>query len=460
MSTKDFGNRREKPLAIYRQLEVSILNSIRKILPDHVIEGACRECHYVYRHRLLTPTVIVLHLIMAAIWPEESFNACWQVLWAAAVAWSPDLAGLSPARGSVSIARNRLPREVMDKIFHWLSQQAQHLSAPYDQWRGHRVVLADGTCLTASDEPQLHQEFGTQVNSHGPRRYPLVRLVSLCLSHTMTVLSYRIGSYATDENVLLTPQLNALREGDLLVADRHFAGAHFYHAYREKKLEFITRIHQCVNLSKVKRRVVFSNNDFLGYLKIGKPQRQKNPDLPRTITVRFIRVTLLIRGRKQDTWLVTSLLDPAAYPAEEMAQVYGGRWRIETLFRELKIQGHADLLRSKKADGVHREIAARMAAINILRSLILEAATQYHLEDPLRLSFVGTVRTVLTFAPAFAVQPIMALPSLYRAMLKEIASHQVPWRPGRNEPRAITHNPKSYPILKSTRKRWTQEYAA
>lgn len=208
------------------------MNSIRQILPDHVIEGACRECRHVYRHRLLTPTVIVLHLIMAAIWPEESFNACWQVIWAAVAAWNPDLAGLSPARGSASTARNRLPREVMDKIVHWLSQQTQRLSAPYDQWRGHRVVLADGTCLTAPDEPQLHQEFGKQVNSHGPRRYPLVRLVSLCLRHTMTVLSYRIGSYATDENVLLAPQLNALQEGDLLVADRHFAGAHFYYAYR------------------------------------------------------------------------------------------------------------------------------------------------------------------------------------------------------------------------------------
>lgn len=460
MSTRDFGNRRQEPLALYCQLEASALNSIRKMLPDSIIERVCRECHHVFRHRLLTPTVIVLHLIMSAIWPEESFNACWQVMWSAAAARNPALAGLSPARGSVSTARNRLPREVMDKLFNWLSQQAQHLSEPYDQWRGHRVVLADGTCMTASNEPQLHQEFGTQINSHGPRRYPLVRLVSLCLSHTMTVLSYRIGSYTTGENTLLAPQLNALRAGDLLVADRYFAGAHFYHAYRQKKLEFITRIHQCVNLSKVKRRVSFSDNNFLGDLKIGKSQRQKNPELPRTIRVRFVGVTLLIRGRKHQTWLVTSLLDPALYPAEEIAAVYAGRWRIETLFRELKIQGHADQLRSKKADGVHREIAARMAAINILRSLVLEAAVRHNLEDPLRLSFVGTVRTVLTFAPAFSVQPIMVLPSLYEAMLKEIVSHRVPWRPGRNEPRAITHNPKNYPILKSTRKQWTREYAA
>ncbi len=61
MSNNHFGNRREKPLEIYRKLEASTLNSIRKILPDWVIERACRECDYNFRHRILSPTVIVLH---------------------------------------------------------------------------------------------------------------------------------------------------------------------------------------------------------------------------------------------------------------------------------------------------------------------------------------------------------------------------------------------------------------
>ncbi len=43
MSDNNFGDRREKPLEIYRKLEVSTLNSIRKILPDWVIERACRK---------------------------------------------------------------------------------------------------------------------------------------------------------------------------------------------------------------------------------------------------------------------------------------------------------------------------------------------------------------------------------------------------------------------------------
>lgn len=54
-------------------------NSIRKILPDHSILNACRQEKYDYRCRLMTPIVIVLHMITAAIWPEDSFNAAWQL---------------------------------------------------------------------------------------------------------------------------------------------------------------------------------------------------------------------------------------------------------------------------------------------------------------------------------------------------------------------------------------------
>ncbi len=62
------------------QLQQVILNSIRKILPDRMIEQTCKEIGYRFRRRKITPVVTVLHMVMAAIWPEESFNACWQVL--------------------------------------------------------------------------------------------------------------------------------------------------------------------------------------------------------------------------------------------------------------------------------------------------------------------------------------------------------------------------------------------
>jgi hypothetical protein len=45
------------------------------------------------------------------------------------------------------------------------------------------------------------------------------------------VLDYALGRYNQGENPLVHPLLKRLQKGDLLIADRHFAAAHFYWLY-------------------------------------------------------------------------------------------------------------------------------------------------------------------------------------------------------------------------------------
>jgi len=91
---------------------------------------------------------------------------------------------------------------------------------------------------------------------------------------------------------------------------------------------------------------------------------------------------------------------------------------------------------------------------------MLEAAIDNDDVDPIRISFVYAVRTIVMFTPALATEPIWKLPKIYKAMLAEIAAHLVPERPGRNEPRAVTRERKHYPKLKTTREVWRNSYAA
>ena len=96
---------------ISQKMEQVTFNAVRKILPDHSIIQACKSTGYTYRERKITPIVTVLHMIMAAIWPEDSFNASWQVIWANFASWFPSLSGQCPARTNVARARARLPIE-------------------------------------------------------------------------------------------------------------------------------------------------------------------------------------------------------------------------------------------------------------------------------------------------------------------------------------------------------------
>jgi hypothetical protein len=444
---------------ISQKLEQVTFNTIRKALPDRLITEACKSVGYTYRERKITPIVTVLHMIMAAIWPEDSFNASWQVIWANLASWFPSLSGQCPARTNVARARARLPVKLWRRLFDLISLQSQRLSEQYDKWKGHRVVLADGTCVSMSDKPELFEAFGTNDGYHGKGKYPLARLVTLCLANTMTVIKYALGRYNQAESTMLFSMLDRLRKGDLLVADRHFAAAHFYWYYQQRGVEFLTRVHQCLKVSRVKRIRSYSRNDFIGYLNINENYRRKDSRLPKRMLVRFIKSNIRIRGQRKQIWFVTSLLDNKKYPAKAIVELYGRRWRIETLFRVFKINFSSDILRSQSPDGIRKEIIARLISINIVRAIILEASIE-HKVDPQRISFVGALRVIISFSPALATSSFWQLPQIYQAMLTEIASAIVPERPGRVEPRMVRREWKHYPSMKITRAQWRLKYVA
>ncbi|MFC1672437.1 IS4 family transposase [Planctomycetota bacterium] len=459
MSKESIGRAAASLEQIRTKIEETTLNSVRKTLPDSAIDGACEAVGYSFRRRILTPTVTILHMILGAIWPEDSFASSWQVIWDSMVSRLPGAAGKSPTGATVSKARARLPEGLWQQLFSWLSNKAQELSAPFDRWRSHRVVLMDGTCVSMPDEESLFEEFGTTNTRYGKGRYPLARLVTFALANTMTILGYGLRGYSTDENTVAADLLDLLVEGDLIVGDRHFAGANLYAKYLRQGLEFLTRAHHRLKISNIKRLWSSSANDFVGKMKINSTHRKGDPSLPRWIRVRFIQASLVVRGKQKTAWLVTSLLDAKNYPAAEIAEIYSRRWRIETLFKAVKIEMSADVLRSKRPDGIRKEVCARLMALNIIRIIMLEAA-QEHGVDPLRVSFVHATRCILAFAPALASEPAWVLNAIYRAMLKQIASHLVPDRPRRNEPRSLRREDKHYPTLRTTRAQWRLENVA
>lgn len=460
MCKDSIGKTPQTPAKISDFLPSVAFNSIRNIVSDALVDQTCQEIGYRFRRRKITPVVTVLHMILAAIWPEESFNACWQVLWDTFVSWFPQFHGQSPSRRRVADSRRRLPLQLWGVLFQKISALAQERSGLYDRWKDHRVVLVDGSCLSMLRTPELVQAFGVNKGHHGRGRYPLTRLVTVCLAGTMTILDYALGPYRQSEWSLFAPLLASLRPGDLLLGDRHFAGAPLYVYYRNHRLEFLTRVHHRLQMTRIKRIVHYSSDDFLGRLNLGKLHRRQDPSLPTHIDVRFLKAVLRIRGRRQTVWFATSLLDPVRYPADQIIALYAWRWRVETLFRELKILLSANVLRSQRPEGIRKEILARMIALNVVRILMLEAATTAQVPDPLRISFVHTVRAILSFSPALGHAPLATVPSIYHAMLIEIASHINPDRPGRLEPRAVRRDHKDYPSLHITRAQWKARHHA
>ena len=143
-----------------------------------------------------------------------------------------------------------------------------------------------------------------------------------------------------------------------------------------------------------------------------------------------------------------------AYPAEAIRQLYLQRWSVELHFREIKTLLALDVLRCRSSEMVEKKLLVHAIAYNLVRSVMQQAALR-HQVDLERLSFQGTLDALTHFAEA--IHAAHGKPhrqaELLDAMFEAIAKDQLPFRPGRAEPRAKKRRPKAYPFLTKPRRK-------
>src|SRR5438874_2108734 len=124
--------------------------------------------------------------------------------------------------------------------------------------------------------------------------------------------------------------------------------------------------------------------------------------LPAPIIVRIIRLTATIGGfRSRRITLVTTLLDPKLYPAQQLVALYVRRWRLELCLRALKTTMGMEQLRCKTPDMADKELLAYLVAHNLIRCVIAEAVARFQV-DLERVSFKGSVDALRQYSDAIA----------------------------------------------------------
>ncbi len=446
MNNRDIEWRKKKLEGKRRELESGQLNALRELLPNDVILKICEDSQYYFRNRLLSPLVIIFHMISTAMSREGSFQSAWH------------LSGQSGGSDSLAKARKRLPLEIWTQLDKWTKGQIESESNDQDRWRGHRMIGVDGTCISMSDEPELVQRFGKRWGRHGFSRFPLARMVIAFNLKTLISIAHEADGYTTSENELLGRCLPRFQAGDVLVGDRRYAGVKLYFQYQQAGLEYITRAHHKLQVERLKIIEKFTSKDFLVELAMNPESLRRDPSLPKFVRIRVIKTTAKIRGKEETFWLVTSLLDPKQYPATEIQGWYKTRWKMETLIEELKVWLNSDVLRSKTADGIEKELFARVIALNLIHWLILKAAKRSD-KSPDRLSVSATLRLAVSYSLKMSAAPVFQLRGLYEELLYHIGNSIVPCRPDRIEPRMQKREQKRYCKLKIPRSEWKKLYA-
>jgi hypothetical protein len=130
--------------------------------------------------------------------------------------------------------------------------------------------------------------------------------------------------------------------------------------------------------------------------------------------------------------LVTTLLDPGLYPAQELIALYRRRWQLELTLRHLKTTMGMEQLRCQSPEMVRKELLACLLAYNLIRCLMAEAVAQAGVQMA-QLSFKGTVDAVRTFTVEIrAARSKKKRAQLWEELIRTIIADKVPRPSGTN----------------------------
>jgi len=353
-------------------------------------------------------------------------------------------------------ARQRLPKERLEQLLAVSAAKADQLAGHGGQINGRNVKVVDGSSAQAADTPASQKRYPQSAEQKPGCGFPVLKFLLLFSLNSGAVLNAVMGSLHNHDLRLLRRVRQELQEGDILLGDRVYGEYTSLATFPQQGVDVVARLHQ-------KRRVDFrraqrlARNDGLfvfrkGWMQSTLMNRAQWRRLPEQITVRIIRFSASIRGfRRRRITLVTTLLDPKLYPAEQLISLYARRWRLELCLRDLKTTLGMEQLRCKSPDMVEKELLIYLLAHNLIRCLMAEAISQYQGELE-RVSFKGSLDSLRQFSAAIATARSHKMrEELWSDLLLNLVRDQLPHRPNRQEPRALKRRPKNFGWLTKPR---------
>ena len=235
----------------------------------------------------------------------------------------------------------------------------------------------------------------------------------------------------------------------IVIAERNFPGYELWRDALESGADLLFRAGSSFELPIDQ---VLEDGSYLSRLKTPRDLRRSGAQ---DIVVRVIKYQLIddFGGVTETFTLISTLFDPNKAPAVELAELYHGRWSIETAFGAFKskLKGNGVVLRSKNPDGAEQELWALLCTYYAIRDLIYCAACLTE-QVPSRISFVGALDAVRSpIGDPGSFSPHRLIDDLIPAwLLYVVASAANPDRSGRSNPRHAKRSQR-YPAKSANR---------
>ena len=353
-------------------------------------------------------------------------------------------------------ARIRLPESSLRKALTDSAASADRLSIRGVPGWNRPVKVVDGTGVSLPDTAANRARYPYPAGQRPGCGFPNMKILGLYSLSSGAILHHVEASKPTHDIRMFKDLWVKLNPNDIVMGDRAFGSFHVLAGLPMQDVDVVARLHQGRLFDKRKARRIGPSDWIATWQRPAQRpayiDEQEWNALPEQIEVRILHVHVRQKGfRTKELWISTTLLDPIAYPAVQIAQLYLRRWAMELCFRDLKTTMGMEELRCRTPAMVRKELLAFLVAHNFIRCLIAMAASDYGVPRD-RISFKGTVDAARSFHAAMhQIRSKRKGCPLRRRLLEIIARDLVPDRPGRSEPRAVKRRPKPYSRLTKPR---------
>jgi len=300
---------------------------------------------------------------------------------------------ISCRTGGYCQARQKLPkllcRQVSQEIVERL-RQVLHSGEPDGPAN---VFILDGSSLELEHARPLVRLYPPAQNQNGQSHWPILRLVVL---HDLdTGLAQQpcwgamYGPCAVSEQELAEKAMDSLPAQSVIMGDRNFGIFRIAHASEQRGLRVLLR------LTEVRARKLAGPFSQPGEQRLIWHASRWDDGRHRRLPVEAALEGRLIAARigrgKSKQWLY--LFTTLELPTEQILQLYGRRWNIETDLRSLKRTVRLHHINAKSPDMLEKEILLAVSAYNLVRAVICMAARRSRI-DPRQLSFTHVLTIV------------------------------------------------------------------
>jgi hypothetical protein len=428
-----------------RRVLAQIKDDWTRYLSEEHLTRVCRDAGAHGRDRTLTPVVTIYVFFLQVLHGNTAMTNL------------PRLSGKRFTPAAYCQARKRLPLAALRRLLQETGVPLQTRADSAARWRGHRTWLVDGSSCSMPDTPALQKHFGQPGEQKPGCGFPVAHLLVLFDAARGRLLDVLVSPLRTHDLRRVAELHRHLQPGDVLLGDRGFCSYAHLALLWQQGVCVVFRLHQKQLVDFRPYRPAARNHGDSGrprstWLARCGPHDQlvlwprpqnvsrtmtpaQHAALPEYVVVRELRYRVGTPGfRTRRVTLATTLLDPDRYPAAALAELYRGRWQVETNLRDLKQTLGLAVLKSRTVAGVEKEILVFALVYNLVQSARAGAAAMQGVPCA-QISFLDALRHLRW--PLAATAP----PDLWVN----------PQRPNRYEPRVRKRRPLEYPLMKQPR---------